>query len=312
MPKPHAVMQRQIRERLQGTTGEARIAEIKRLLNELPPFTDGPYGVMRKRLQEELEIARRKTKHSHREDSFEVDKEGVRTFHLVGLPNAGKSALFTAITGKFSPQAAHRFTTSGPVAGIFTWNGAKFQLIDLPAVPALEAARKEVHIRVMNFIRGQACQIWVVGLDSDPAEQMAAISIAAGASAQRPIVVVGNKVDLATPENLARFRAAAEKYTSVAVSVAAGQNIEKVKESAYLASDLIKIFTRVPGRMETDPMHVDAGTTVREVMAGIHKGMSGRFRAAHVWGKSVKFDGQNVSLNHVLVDGDILELHLHS
>lgn len=305
-------MQRQIRERLQGTTGGARIAEIKRLLKELPPFTDGPYGVMRRRLQEELEVARRRTKQSHREEGFEVEKDGVRTFHLVGLPNSGKSALFTALTGKFSPQAAHGFTTSEPVAGIFTWNDAKFQLIDLPAVPGPEAVRKEVHVRVMNFIRGQACQIWVLGLDSDPSAQLAAIGEAAGESTQRPIVVVGNKADLATPEALGLFRAAAGKFPAVAASAATGLNIEKVKESAYSVSGLIRIFTRVPGSSEADPMHVDAGTTVKEVMAGIHKGMSTRFRAAHVWGKSAKFGGQNVGLNHVLVDGDLLELHLLS
>lgn len=310
MPKPHAVMQRQIRERLQGTTGGARVAEIKRLLKELPPFTDGPYGTMRKRLQDELEIAKRRTKHSHHEDSFEVEKEGVRTFQLIGLPNVGKSTLFTALTGKYSRQAAHGYTTAGPVAGLFTWNDAKFQLIDLPAVPLPGSARKGTDVQLLNFIRGQNCQIWVIGLDSDPGGQMEALSSAVGESGERRIVVVGNKADLASGANLAGFERAAGKHPRA--TAADGESNEKIKELAYSISGLIRIFMRVPGRSETDPMHVDAETAVKEVMEKIHKGMSGRFRSANVWGKSVKFDGQNVGLNHKLADGDILELHLRS
>lgn len=305
-------MQRQIRERLQGVTGGARVAEIKRLLKELPPFTDGPYGTMRKRLEQELEAAKRKTKHAHHDDSYEIEKEGNATFLLIGLPNVGKSALFTALTGKYSPQADHGYTTVEPVAGLFTWNDAKFQLLDLPAIPLPGSTRKDSDIRLMNFIHGQAHQIWVIGLDSDPYAQMRVLSAAAGGIVEGRILVVGNKVDRASPELLGAFEASAGKYPYAIVNAQAGGDMESVKKLAYSATGLIRIFMRVPGSMEVDPMHVSAGTTVKEAMDHIHKGMSSRFRAANLWGKSAKFGGQNVSLNHELRDGDVLELHLRS
>jgi ribosome-interacting GTPase 1 len=41
----------------------------------------------------------------------------------------------------------------------------------------------------------------------------------------------------------------------------------------------------------------------------IHKDFAKNFRYARVWGKSVKFPGQRVGADHVLEDGDIVEIH---
>jgi len=44
------------------------------------------------------------------------------------------------------------------------------------------------------------------------------------------------------------------------------------------------------------------------VCNSLHRDFVERFRYARVWGKSAKFDGQQVGLNHVLEDGDVLSI----
>ena len=44
--------------------------------------------------------------------------------------------------------------------------------------------------------------------------------------------------------------------------------------------------------------------------AHVHKDFIRKFRFARIWGKSAKFDGQQVGIEHKLKDDDIVELHL--
>jgi hypothetical protein len=50
--------------------------------------------------------------------------------------------------------------------------------------------------------------------------------------------------------------------------------------------------------------------TVKDVCEKLHRDFVSKFKFCRVWGKSAKFDGQKLSLHHVLKDGDILELHM--
>ena len=62
-------------------------------------------------------------------------------------------------------------------------------------------------------------------------------------------------------------------------------------------TSLVKRF--VSGRFSTD-YRVSIGTNI----------FIKKFKFARVWGKSVKFNGAQVGLNHKLKDNDIVELHL--
>ena len=60
---------------------------------------------------------------------------------------------------------------------------------------------------------------------------------------------------------------------------------------------------------ETDfkePLIVRKGNTVADVCNKLHRNMKKDFRFGLVWGKSVKFGGQRVGLNHILIDEDVL------
>jgi ribosome-interacting GTPase 1 len=66
-----------------------------------------------------------------------------------------------------------------------------------------------------------------------------------------------------------------------------------------------------PKGKETDfeePLITREGSTVGDICNKLHRNLKKQFRYGMVWGKSVKFGGQRVGLNHTLVDEDVLTI----
>jgi ribosome-interacting GTPase 1 len=66
-----------------------------------------------------------------------------------------------------------------------------------------------------------------------------------------------------------------------------------------------------PKRGETDyqePMIIRNGSTVGDVCSKVHRNMIKDFRFAQIWGRSAKFNGQKVGLDHILRDEDVLTI----
>jgi hypothetical protein len=57
------------------------------------------------------------------------------------------------------------------------------------------------------------------------------------------------------------------------------------------------------------PYTVSTGSTVRDVARLVHREIATQLKYARAWGTS-EFDAQQVGADHVVEDGDILELHL--
>jgi ribosome-interacting GTPase 1 len=57
------------------------------------------------------------------------------------------------------------------------------------------------------------------------------------------------------------------------------------------------------------PFTVRTGASVLDVAQLVHKDIAGSLRYARAWGSGV-FDGQQVGPEHVLCDGDVIELHM--
>ena len=87
-------------------------------------------------------------------------------------------------------------------------------------------------------------------------------------------------------------------------------NIDALREAIYQRLDFIRIYMRPKGG-ETDyrePMIMKSGATVQDVCNKVHRNMVRNFRYGLVWGKSAKFAGQKVGLDHALQDEDILTI----
>ena len=75
--------------------------------------------------------------------------------------------------------------------------------------------------------------------------------------------------------------------------------------------DVIRVYTKTPGNKAdmTDPIVLETGSTLEIAAIAIHKSFANRMKYARIWG-SGKFDGIMVKRDHVLQDGDIIELHV--
>ena len=57
------------------------------------------------------------------------------------------------------------------------------------------------------------------------------------------------------------------------------------------------------------PFVLARGSTVMSLARAIHRDFADGLRFARIWG-SGRFDGQSVERDHVLEDGDVIELHI--
>lgn len=120
-------------------------------------------------------------------------------------------------------------------------------------------------------------------------------------------VVVLNKVDLVSnAENIAN------QISAIPISAENGVNIDFLKEEIFRKLDFIKIFLKQVGRKADlqEPMIIKNGATIRNVCEKIHRDFIAEFRFARIWGKSAAFPGQKVGLEHKLIDGGVVQIHL--
>ena len=126
---------------------------------------------------------------------------------LVGMPNAGKSSLLTAISAARPKIADYPFTTLEPVLGIVEHGIDAFAAVDIPGL--IEGASEGIglgHEFLKHMQRTRLLVHVVDGSEGEPGERIRAINQELDAFdprlAQTPQVVAVNKLDLEEVELL--------------------------------------------------------------------------------------------------------------
>jgi len=125
-----------------------------------------------------------------------------------------------------------------------------------------------------------------------------------------PGIIIVNKVDLASPEQIVD----AKKIFPNALFICAKKQdyTDELKERIYKGLKLISIYLKEVGK-KADlkiPLIMNKDCKIRDVCSKLHRDFITKFKYARVWGNSAKFDGQMLRLKHKLLDGDVVELHL--
>ena len=164
----------------------------------------------------------------------------------------------------------------------------------------------EQHLKDLLHIYGIVSARVVIR--EDVTSEQVADHIAGNISYSKALTVL-NKIDLVDKEFLKDLKT---KIKSDVIEVSANSdiNIDLLKEKIYEKLKFIRIYMRPKGG-ETDfkePLIAREGDTVEDVCNKLHRNMKKQFRYGMVWGKSVKFGGQRVGLDHILFDEDVLTI----
>ncbi|MCC6018496.1 MAG: TGS domain-containing protein [Candidatus Verstraetearchaeota archaeon] len=128
----------------------------------------------------------------------------------------------------------------------------------------------------------------------------------------KPSIVIANKIDVeGSMDNLVKLEKSLGGLVKVIPFSCVNPPLDllKLKSEIYGMLNVIRVYTKeVGGSPSKKPLVVPKGFRVIDVARIIHSQLYNNFSYARVWGSSVKFDGERVGPDHVLNDGDVVEI----
>ncbi|MBM3189627.1 MAG: TGS domain-containing protein, partial [Chloroflexi bacterium] len=128
-----------------------------------------------------------------------------------------------------------------------------------------------------------------------------------------PILVLATKCDDADGQELYEIFCALleEEWPTLPISTKTGYNLERLKKEVFDRLGIIRIYSKPPGKPPdlTAPYVMKTGSTIEDLAGKVHKDFLANLKSARVWGSGA-FDGQMVGRDHVLRDGDVVELRM--
>ena len=318
----------EVEERYKAAESQAeKIRLLEELISTVPKHkgTDKLRAEMRRKLSKLKSAALSKSKISRHESIFHIDKEGAGQVAIIGAANTGKSALITALTNARPDVAAYPYTTRSPIPGMMYFENVPIQLIDTPPID-----RDYLEPELFDLIRRADAIVVLLDLQTYPDEQFKqtmAILREHGIVPKRlqgqeqserylffkPFVIVANKSDDDDSDDLFLIfcELLGEDWSCMPVSAKTGRHLDRLKRAIFDELDVIRVYSQPPGE-EADfsaPFILETGSNVEEFASKVHKDFVRDMKAARVWG-STNFDGQMVSRDYVLSDGDVVELRI--
>ncbi|MBU1198020.1 TGS domain-containing protein [Candidatus Micrarchaeota archaeon] len=223
-----------------------------------------------------------------------IRKQGAAQICLLGFANAGKTALFNALTSLKTPSTPVPFETQKAIPGMIMFEGIDLQILDLPS------ATDNNRAKLLSFARNADLNLVII----DPFQSVEQQKTFFG-DAENAWYVISKKT-LLSPESEVLQDSSLYSYDALSHS-----SVLPFKRMLVQKLDLIRIFTKSPrsGIDNNKPFVIRRGATVQDVAKQIHKEFYQNLKYAKVWG-SAKFPGQQVSSDYVVHDRDILELHM--
>lgn len=306
---------------------DEKIAWLEELISTVPKHkgTDKLRAELRRKLSKLKASSQTRKTVSRRESAFRIDKEGAGQVAVVGHANVGKSALVAALTNATPEVADYPFTTWTPTPGMMSFENVQIQLIDTPPLN-----QEFVEPQLMDLIRRADLLLIVVDLKTYPIQQLedtiafleehriVPLRLKDGYADQRrmtflPLLVVANKCDdeRCDEDFQVLCELLEEDWPLLPVSVTNRRNLDRLKQAVFDRLEIIRVYSKPPGREPDlgEPFVMKKGGTVEELAGKVHQDFFQKLKTARVWGSGV-YDGQMVGRDHVLHDGDVVELRI--
>jgi ribosome-interacting GTPase 1 len=319
-----------VEEKYKAATDPAeKIELLEEMMSRIPKHkgTDHLRADLRRKLSQLRAGGGVKKGGARRSSVYNISKEGAGQIVVLGPPNAGKSALVAALTNADPEVSEAPFTTWRPMPGMMAIENIQVQLIDTPPLNP-----EHIEADMFNLIRKCDLVLVMVDLQADPVAQLeTALEILiqqrvipdhmAELFAEveqryffKPCLVLANKCDNETDDEVYEiFRQLLEgDCPMLPISVLTDRNIGRMKQEIYKKLEIMRVYSHAPGEQAKLhlPFVLPIGSTVEDFAAKVHQDFAENMKSARVWGTSAAFEGQTVSREHVLQDGDIVELNM--
>ena len=200
---------------------------------------------------------------------------------LIGFPNVGKSTLISTISAAKPKIANYHFTTLVPTLGVVSvGEGASFVCADIPGL--IEGASEGIGLG-HDFLRHvERCRLLLHVVDvsgsecREPVDDFEKINEELAKFspelAKRPQIVVGNKCDLATEEQIEAFRTYVEGkgLTFVPISAATMQGVRELPGLVYnRLKDIPPVPVFTPEYKKPEPKANDRAFTIKRMEAHV-------------------------------------------
>ena len=241
-----------------------------------------------------------------------IPKQGAGQVVLLGPPNSGKSQMLANFT-KAKPEVSPTpYTTTTPMVGMLPYENIQFQIVDTPSITP-----DFVLPTVLTLTRNADLPLPVISLASDNLLDDLDVVVALLDKADREIpengtLIVANQLDAAGA--VERLDILKEFYGDVfricPISAETRDGRDALLQKIYTELDILRVYPKAPGKpIEHDePIVLPTGATVLDAARSLHKDFA-EFRFARIWGPEWH-NGQSVSRNDVVYDGDVVEFHL--
>lgn len=240
------------------------------------------------------EIEQKSMRKGKKPAAFSIKKTGDVIVCLVGMANSGKSALLSRLTNARPTVSELPYSTMKPEQGIMDCGGCQVQMIDVPSFRGKDADSEN-----LGLVRMANLAVVVATSDTEINDVLDELR---SARINIPQLIVHSKAD-----TVVRI----PYQSKISISAKTGQNLDKLREMIFANSKVIRIFTKEPGKpAEKRPVVLKDGSRIADFAAKVHKDFLKKFDHALVWGRSVKFPGQQCGLGHALKDKDVVEVHL--
>lgn len=301
-----------------------KIAFLEEMLSVMPKHkgTDHLRADIRTKIAKITQSLDKKT--ATQRASMMIEKVGAGQFAVIGPPNTGKSQIVTSLTKATPTVAAYPFTTQHATPGMMKHKNVQIQLVDTPPL-----TEQPPEWWVLNIIRRADGLLVVVDLSDDPLAQFELVinrlrekkltlwenpeeNEEEAPFTYKKALLVCNKKDLDLDNVFLQLlqQEYGEHLPVIGVS-ATEETLDELKLAIYKLLNVIRVYTKMPGGKPDyeDPIVLKAGSNLEAAAAGVHKDFARNLKYARIWG-SGKFDGVMVKRDHILQDGDIIELHM--
>ena len=363
-------------------TVEEKIAALKEMLATVPKHkgTENLVKELKKRLAK-LKSKAEKQSVAKKHERFSVSKTGDALIVLTGFTNTGKSLLLSKLTNAKPKIENYAFTTEDLEIGIFDLEGAKLQVVELPALigdysnrdkQLLSVARNADLLLIIARTLQEALQLLqyleknnfrfrpkpeiivkktgkpgitvsglTTGLNIELVKTIASQYLTSGEiifkqqinndvetlktcledalnnslKFSKAILLINNFSQQFSELKHLQLQAIGKAFPNIKVLEANlkqinSQALNELKQEMFSLSNLIRVKVKPSKHSQEIVKTLRKNAKLQDLAEMLGKVFVKNFKFARLFGPNTNFQGKRISLNHELLDGDVIEFHL--